>query len=92
MVDHPFEALDIFSPYFKLIERFTIILYDRTIASTSDSVNKARIELFSLKNRSLKDLPSTQDALLQHVQRVAYQNGIWTDSIVSDFEIPSPGE
>ena len=40
MADHPFEAFDISLLLFKLIERFTVILYDRT--STSDSVNKAR--------------------------------------------------
>ena len=39
LVDHPFEALDISSPHLKLIERFTVILYDKT--STSDSVKKA---------------------------------------------------
>ena len=53
IVDHHFETLDISSQHFKLIERFTVILYDRT--SASDSVNKARIELFSLKNRSLEN-------------------------------------
>ena len=39
MVDHPFEALDISSLHFKLTERFTVIMCDRT--STSDFVNKA---------------------------------------------------
>ena len=52
MADHPFEALDISSPHFKLIERFTVILYDRT--STSDSVNKARRELFTRKTVVLR--------------------------------------
>ena len=62
MVDHPFEALDISSLHFKLNERFTVILYDRI--STSDSVNKARRERFSQKDRSYENLPPTQDALL----------------------------
>ena len=90
MVDHSFEALDTSSPHFRLIERFTVIWYDRT--STSDSVNKARREIFSQKSHSLENLPPTQDALLQHVLRVAYQSGFWTYSVVSDFEIPSPDE
>ena len=90
MVDHPLEALDISSPHFKLIERFTVILYDRT--STTDSVNKARREPFSQKDRSLENLPLTQDVLLQHVLRVAHQSGIWTNSVVSDFEIPNPDD
>ena len=90
LVDHPFEVLEISSPHFKLTERFTVALYDRT--STSDSVNKARRELFSQKNHSLENLPPTQDALLQHVLSVTYQSGIWTNSVISDFEIPSPGE
>ena len=83
LVDHPFEALDISSPHFKLIERFTVILYCRT--SASDSVNKTRRELFSQKNHSLENLLPTQDVLLQHVLRVAYQSGIWTNSVVSDL-------
>ena len=90
LLDHPFKALDISSSHFKSIERFTVILYDRT--STSDSFNKARRELFSQKNRGLENLPPTQDALFQHVLRVAYQSGIWTNSVISYFEIPSPGE
>ena len=105
MVDHPFEAIyiryiyiyifedissDISSPHFKLIERFTVISYDRT--STGDSVNKVRRELFSQKDHSLENLLPTQDALLQHVLRVAHQSGIWTNSVVSDFEIPSPDD
>ena len=67
--DRPFEA-----PCFKLIGRFTVILYDRT--NPSESVNKARRE-YSQRNHSLENLPPIQDALLQYVLRVAYQSGIW---------------
>ena len=76
--DHQFDPLDSLSWQFKLLERFTVILYDRT--STCELVNKARRELFCQKSRSLENLPPTQDALLQHVKRVVYQAGIWISS------------
>ena len=85
--DHPFDLLDSLSWQFKLLERFTVILYDRT--STCELVNKARRELFCQKSSSLENFSPTQDALLQHVKRVVYQAGIWISSHQVEPEIPS---
>ncbi|KAG1709760.1 Multiple drug resistance-associated protein-like transporter 1 [Nymphon striatum] len=63
---------------FKLLERFVVVLYDKT--SNLDSVDEARKELFCQKGRSMENIPPTQDALFQHVKRAAYQGGIWTTS------------
>ncbi|MGH0116168.1 UNVERIFIED_CONTAM: hypothetical protein FKN15_074809 [Acipenser sinensis] len=38
----------------------------------------------------LENIPPTQDALLQHINRVAYQGGIWTISTEPQAKIPTP--
>ena len=61
---HPFEDLNVESSRFTAIERFIVVLYDRT--SPLSLVNDVREELFCKRNRSMDRLPPTQDALLQH--------------------------
>ncbi|KAG0715090.1 hypothetical protein GWK47_012744 [Chionoecetes opilio] len=51
----------------------TLIIYNKT--SNLDSVNEARRELFSQKNRPNGKIPPTQEALLQHTLRAVYQAG-----------------
>ena len=48
-----------------------MILYHKE--STLLIVNEARRHLFCKKNKSLENLPPTQDALLQHTRRTIYQ-------------------
>jgi hypothetical protein len=55
---NPFHNLSVDSDYFKRIERFTIILYDKSSPETS--INKARLELFCKNNRAVDKLPPTQ--------------------------------
>ena len=92
MVRHPHAPLTVEAQHFQILERFSVILYDKT--SSQESVNEARRELFCQKknngnhstidNRALLSMiPPTQDALLQHTKRVAYQAGIWTTSNLS---------
>ena len=52
------------------IERFVILLYDRT--STCKEINKARKIIFAKKN-NLQLIPPTKAALAEHVKRTAYQ-------------------
>ena len=66
------------SVQFELLERFTVIIYDKT--SSLLSVNEARRELFCQKNRTMESIPPTQEALLQHSKRAAYQARIWASS------------
>ncbi|KAK3737069.1 hypothetical protein QZH41_013876, partial [Actinostola sp. cb2023] len=55
-----------------VIERFIILLYDRT--SNLTEVNMARQYLFSKKSRNLENIPPTKEALLlQHIKRSAFQ-------------------
>ena len=41
----------------------------------------------------METLPPTQDSLLQHTKRAAYQTGIWcsSDQIDHQQHVPSPG-
>ena len=60
---------------FSRLERFVILLYDRT--SDITEVDVARKDLFTRKSRSLENIPPTQDALKQHLKRASYQSFIW---------------
>ena len=71
-----------------VIERFVILLYDRT--STSTDVNKARKKLFA-KTSSVGKIPPSHAALVQHVKRAAFQGGhIWGQVLCPDPMLPSP--
>ena len=73
------------------LERFVVLLYDRT--SNHEHVNDARKQLFTQKGRAIDDLPSTREALRQHIRRTAYQAGYcWGQMMVVAAELPSPGE
>ena len=63
---HPFEDLNADSSHFATIERFIVVLYDRT--SPLSLVNDEREELFCKRSRSVERLPPTKDALLQHTR------------------------
>ena len=52
-------------PNVKLLERFTVGLYDKT--SNGTSVNEARKEMFRKKNRTLENVPPSQvNEIIQH--------------------------
>ena len=73
------------------LERFVVLLYDRT--SNHDHVNDACKQLFTQKGRAIDALPSTREALRQHIRRTAYQPGYcWGQMMVVAAELPSPGE
>lgn len=55
---HPFEELSITSTSFKSLERLTVVMYDKT--SPLESVNEARMSLFTKRNRDLDNIPPTQ--------------------------------
>ena len=58
------------------IERFVVLMYDRSSESTS--VNECRRLLYTKRNRAIENVPPTADALLQHTKRAALQAHIWT--------------
>ena len=85
---NPYTKLDTDSQYFHRLERFTVILNNKT--SNLACVNEARMELFCQRNRPVESIPPTKDALLQHLNRVTYQAGIWTTSELTEQNRPSP--
>ena len=88
MATHPHTPLTVESQYFRHLECFTVVVYDKT--SCLVSVDEVRKELFCQKNRTMENIPPTQDALLQHCKRVAYQAGIWTTSDLAQPQAPTP--
>ena len=75
---HPFQPLGEDSVFFSLLERFVVIMYNKT--SNLEHVDQARLELFCQRNRGMENLPSTRAALLQHSLRSVYQHhgvGVW---------------
>ena len=68
------------------IERFVILLYDRT--STCKEINKARKKIFAKKN-NVQLIPPTKAALEEHVKRAAYQ-GVWGQTLLPTPELPPP--
>ena len=69
-----------------IIERFVILLYDRTCKE----INKTRKIIFAKKN-NVQLIPPTKAALGEHVKRAAYQGGhVWGQTLLPTPELPSP--
>ena len=69
------------------IERFVILIYDRT--STCTDINKARKKLFAKKSSVLR-IPPTRAVLEQHVKRAAFQGGhVWGQTLLPQPGLPS---
>lgn len=81
----------ILNNYMPTIERFVVLMYDRTSSCTS--VDDIRRELFTQKARSIDLLPPTSAALYQQAKRASYQAGhCWGQSLIRDPELPSPSD
>ena len=63
----------------EVIERFVVLMYSGT--SDLSRVNDARKQLFAQKFRSLENIPPTQAALEQHLNRARYQCNCWNISV-----------
>ena len=55
---NPYYQSDTEDRNFELLDRFTVVLYDKT--SNETSVNEARKEMLIKKNRTLENIPPTQ--------------------------------
>ena len=82
MALHSFTEVTVDADHFTLLERFTVVMYDK--ASELEGVNEARKELFCQKGKTMETIPPTHDALLQHSKRAAYQAGVWCSSEYSE--------
>lgn len=70
------------------LERFVILLYDRTISQTC--MNQARKYIFCQKARGIDCLPPTGAALVQHIKQATYQPGhCWSQMDIVVPELPS---
>jgi hypothetical protein len=58
----------------KMIEKFIVLLYDRS--SISECVDKTRKKIFMQKNTQFDSLPPTYAALKYYTLRTAYKAGI----------------
>ena len=91
ITENPFTAIEVGSEHFKSLERFTVVLYDKT--SQLSSVNEARRQLFCQRDKSMMEaLPPTQAALEQHIKRAVYQGSIWATADQPLQQAPSPHE
>ena len=88
IVLHPFTEVSLDADHFKLLERFTVVMYDKS--SELEDVNEARRELFCQKWKTTEMIPPSQDALLQHSKRAADQAGVWCTSDQTEMKAPNP--
>ena len=70
------------------LERFVVLLYDRT--SDITMINDCRKQLFTRKSRILENLPPTKAALQQHVERATYQAICWPQALTTEPKLTSP--
>ena len=72
----------------ELLERFVVLMYDKTSPLTS--VNLLRKELFT-RGRSIEKIPPTSGTLLQHDRRAAFQGGhCWGKTADKQMLLPPP--
>ena len=73
----------------KLLEEFAVLIYSSTL--DSNTVNRARYELFHFAGKDFDNLPPTQNALHLHIRRAAYTGGhIWGQAMTKVPSLPSP--
>ena len=72
----------------RIIERFVILLYDRTSKCTD--IDKGRRKLFERKN-NVQLIPPTKSALEEHVKTAVYRDGhMWAQILLPAPELPLP--
>ncbi len=57
IAQHPYEPISLSSEHFLVLERYTVVLYNKSSCLTT--INEARRELFCKKNKSLENIPPT---------------------------------
>lgn len=63
------------------LEKYVVTMYDKS--SDIVRVNELRLDLFARKQRAYESIPPTQDALLQHAKRAAFEAGcVWSQATV----------
>ena len=83
---NPFTQFDAGSPTFRLLKRFTVVLYSKK--SSTEFVDEARMESFCTDNITMENIPPTADALLQHEKQQPIKLLLWISS--QDFQQKQP--
>ena len=72
----------------KIIERFVILMYDKTSRCTD--IDKARRKMFA-KRLKAEQIPPTFHVLELHLRRAIYQGGyVWAHALLTQPVLPSP--
>ena len=71
-----------------LIERFTCTTHGSMTSHVK--VNDLRQEMFPTRVKMMEELPPTQSALLQHVNRCLCQVSVWRERLKPIVAVPSP--
>ena len=86
----PEQAVD-FDSYMPVIQRFVVVMYERTSSATS--VNEARLQMFAQRGREIDAIPPTEAALLQHSKTAIYQGAlVWGNALDLSPKLPSPSD
>ena len=88
MALNPYKQLNNGSKYFQTLERFIVLLYNKT--SGLENVDEARMELFCHENQPMEKIPPTKAVLLQHSKHATYQVGVWTTTKLTEQDRPNP--
>ena len=91
LVDLSTGTADISDDIVAVLERFTILLYDRT--SNLLNIDEARQALFTKKGRAMEAIPPTRGVLVQQIKRAVYTGGhCWGNMLKVVMDLPSPGD
>ena len=72
----------------KIVERFVILMYDKTSRCTD--IDKARRQMFA-KQLKAEQISPTFDAWEQQLRRAIYQGGyVWAQALLTQPVLPSP--
>lgn len=81
-------TINLDSVAFNVIERFVVLMYHAS--SSAELVNHARRIMFTQMSRNIEHIPTTSDALLQHVKRAMLQCNIWTNCLMKNPQTYDP--
>jgi hypothetical protein len=82
---------DVDSYTMSILERFVIVLYDRT--SDVENLNAAIKQMFTKKARALENIPPSSNAFLQHAKRsVSQAVHCWSHSLETQMSLINPAD
>ena len=87
LTNEPHSDISPQSQYMRTLERFVVVMYSKSCGL--DSVNEARLRLFTSGKKTLEALPPTQAALCQHIRRAITQSCFfWNQATSVHQDIP----